>query len=423
MPLKADQLLALFPNPVLTPILGEPDHESIRILQKEVNKNLAAIPSNLGCGTKGLLCLSVSNTVYSTISSTPVVPPPNPGSAPSATDIDACSSAMAIASVHATHELDVKLYEEYCAADRLSVKLLSNAVEDIFIASLADEHTGYSSVTTKQIFQHLNDEYCEIDDVMLIANQARISAAYDPNLPIETLWTQISEAVAYAEAGKSKFTKEQILNAAVAAVTASGVFQDDIKKWKGKAASDQTYANFKPYFMKAHRSWRASLRTTAGNHFPRVNSAATQPYTQNSSPLSASTFSNDFSESLANLATATSADRATVATLSDTVATLSAQLADAQAKLVSSLLDNQKLLKQLSNRGQRTSGGAGGANKGDAKKGDYDPWTGPKIHYCFKHGFQCPHPSFRCPDQNPNHVKNATKANTMGGNQETYKAK
>ena len=157
------------------------------------------------------------------------------------------------------------------------------------------------------------------------------------------------------------------------AVTASGVFQDDLKKWKEKATIDKTYANFKPYFIKAHRSWRSSLRTTAGNHFPRVNSAAAPTYTQNSSPLSASTFSNDFSESLANLATATSADRATVATLSDTVATLSAQLADAQAKLVSSLLDNQKLLKQLSNRGQRTYGGAGGANKGEANKGDYDP--------------------------------------------------
>ena len=298
------------------------------------------------------------------------------------------------------------------------MKLLCAAVDDIFISSLSDEHTGYASVTTKEIFQHLNDEYCEIDDVILIENQARISAAYDPNLPIETLWTQISEAVAYAEAGKSKFTKEQILNAAVAAVTVSGVFQEDLKKWKDKTATDKTYANFKPYFMKAHRSWRSSLRTTAGNHFPRVNSAAALPSTQNPSPLSTSTFSNDFSESLANLATATSADRATVATLTDTVATLSAQLADAQAKLVSSLLDNQKLLKQLSNRGQRTSGGAEGATKGK-----YDPWTGPPIHYCFKHGFQCPHPSFRCPDPNPNHVKNATKANTMGGTTETYKAK
>ena len=48
MPLKADQILALFPNPVLTLILGEPDYAAIQILQKQTNQNLSAIPSNLG---------------------------------------------------------------------------------------------------------------------------------------------------------------------------------------------------------------------------------------------------------------------------------------------------------------------------------------------------------------------------------------
>ena len=53
----------------------------------------------------------------------------------------------------------------------------------------------------------------------------------------------------------------------------------------------------------------------------------------------------------ANLATATAADRATVATLTDTIAQLSSELASDQAKLISSLLDNQRLLKRISERG------------------------------------------------------------------------
>ena len=189
MPLKADQIEALFPNPILTRIVGEPTHEEIRLLEKETNKNPSAIPSNLGCGTKGLLWIGTPPTVYATISSVPFVPPTNPGSAPSAKDIAACGSAKDIASVHATQDLAVKLFEEYMAADRLCVKLLCNAVEDIFTASLENGYTGYAGVTTKELLKHLKDEYSDIDDPQLNANLARIGAPYDPNTPIEALWT------------------------------------------------------------------------------------------------------------------------------------------------------------------------------------------------------------------------------------------
>ena len=115
---------------------------------------------------------------------------------------------MAVAAVHAKHELAVKLYEEYMSADRLSVKLITTAVEDIFTAALANEYTGYAGVTTKDVLKHLNDEYSDIDDTQLSANLVQIRAPYDPNTPIETLWTQISDAVAFAEAGNSKFSPE-----------------------------------------------------------------------------------------------------------------------------------------------------------------------------------------------------------------------
>ena len=56
-------------------------------------------------------------------------------------------------------------------------------------------------------------------------------------------------------------------------------------------------------------------------------------------------------DALANLATATAEDRATVATLTDTIVQLLSELASAQAKLIPSLLDNQRLLKRLSEKG------------------------------------------------------------------------
>ena len=131
----------------------------------------------------------------------------------------------------------------------------------------------------------------------------------------------------------------------------------------------------------------------------------------------------DTFDALANLATATAADRSTVATLIDTIAQLSLELASAQVEFISSLLDNQRLLKMLSEKGGswNTSGGvADGNNSGGGAAG---PWDGTIIHYCHTHGHKCPHPSFNCPEPATEHIKNATKKDTRGGRDQEYKKK
>ena len=59
MPLNADQLLAVFLQPVLTKIIGEPNLASIMLQQSEHNGNLASIKSNLGDRLTGLMVLSM----------------------------------------------------------------------------------------------------------------------------------------------------------------------------------------------------------------------------------------------------------------------------------------------------------------------------------------------------------------------------
>ena len=52
---------------------------------------------------------------------------------------------------------------------------------------------------------------------------------YDPNQPIEFLYRQVDEAVAFTDSGTYPFNDKQIVNVAVLAITASGVFTDDVK--------------------------------------------------------------------------------------------------------------------------------------------------------------------------------------------------
>ena len=123
---------------------------------------------------------------------------------------------------------------------------------------------------------------------------------------------------------------------------------------------------------------------------------------------------SDTVDALANLATATTADRLTVATLTDTIYQLSLELALAQEKLISSLLDNQRPLKRLLERGGSWNTSEGVADGKTSRGGATGPWDGTSIHYCHTHGHKCPHPSFKCPELATGHIKMQQKRYQRG---------
>ena len=168
------------------------------------------------------------------------------------------------------------------------------------------------------------------------------------------------------------------------------------------------------HFAKAHHEWRANLRFTAGQNFPRANEV---------DATSVQNHQAETVDALANLATATAADRATVANLTGTIAQFSSELASAQAKLVSSLLDNQRLLKRLSDKGGSWNTPGGGTDGNTSGGGAAGPWDGPSIHYFHTHGHKCPQPSFKFPEPTTGNIKNATKKDTRGGSDKEYKKK
>ena len=58
-----------------------------------------------------------------------------------------------------------------------------------------------------------------------------MTARYDPNAPIETLFEQIADGVAYAELGDAPFTSKQIVDIALLFLEKTGVFNDNLKEW------------------------------------------------------------------------------------------------------------------------------------------------------------------------------------------------
>ena len=206
MTLNSDQLLAVFPHPVLTKIVGEPNLASITLQQSEHNGNHSLIKSNPGDGLTGLMVISMKPEIFATIHPDDFTIPTNPGPAPDPDAIAAASTATNIADLYKAYALDSDIYSEFVAAERISVKLALDSMPELYYKTLKHAHTGYTNVTLRQLLDHLVTTYAAIYQFDLENNQEKMTALYDPNAPIETLFEKITDCVAYAELGDAPLT-------------------------------------------------------------------------------------------------------------------------------------------------------------------------------------------------------------------------
>ena len=107
MPSSIEKIVDGFPFPTIDPIIGTPYYKSIADIHLKMNSNAASVQSNLGCGTLGLVSLTVSTTVYATLSTTTFVPPVNPVPEPI---IPTGSTGAAIADLRYHHTESTKIF-------------------------------------------------------------------------------------------------------------------------------------------------------------------------------------------------------------------------------------------------------------------------------------------------------------------------
>lgn len=390
MPTAVDKLVEGFPHPHILPITGQPNYETLAELHVQLNSNAASVHSNLGNGQLGLLQLTVSTVVYNTLSNTPFITPINPG--PTAI-VPPLSTAAVINEVHRQHDAAVALFNEYEATDKALKQQIVGAVEPMFLRTLRNKYTGYQQHSTRDILDHLYTTYANISASDLLANDTKMKTDINVNQPIELFFDQIEDAVDFAAAGKCPYTPEQVAAVAYQLVFKTGMFPDDAKTWKRRAPIDKTWTNFKTVFATAHQELRECQQTTGATSFHSANSAMT--------------LQTETVDAIANLATATAADRASIATLTTTISKLTTELATTNTKLV-------KALNELSLRPPRNGG-----NPGDTGV------TRPRIpgpHYCHTHGSKVWHSSPRCRGKGPNHKDDATEENKMEGSTKTFVA-
>jgi septal ring-binding cell division protein DamX len=182
----------------------------------------------------------------------------------------------------------------------------------------------------------------------------------------------------------------QQINVGYAKIFATGHFMSACRRWNEKPTIEKTLTQFKSHLAAAHRQHKqmqGESSVTAGYH--STNAAVTH----NEDHMAEAAIG-----SLANIATATAADRGVVAALTQANSRLAKQLEDNSNELreLKALLKKERSEK----RGQR----------------NFNPSS---INYCWTHGYKVgsTHTSLTCKLPKPGHKMEATRADNMGGSQ------
>jgi hypothetical protein len=260
----------------------------------------------------------------------------------------------------------------------------------MYLDFLNDNMVGFANISARDMLDHLFSTYGNITAVDLEINFEHMRRAWDPQKPVESLFKQIQDCADYSEAGGFLIGHAQQINVGYDKMLSTGHFMSACRRWNEKHIIEKTWTQFKSYFAAAHRQHKqmqGESAATAGYH--SANAAVEKTEDQ----LAEATIG-----ALADLATATAADRGVVATL-----------AQANARLVKQLEDNSNELRELNalikkerveKRGQRS----------------FNP--SPR-KYCWTHGYKVgnTHTSLTCNLPKQGHKREATLVNNMGGSQ------
>jgi hypothetical protein len=314
------------------------------------------------------------------------ITPNAPGRAPATTD----GTAAQISAARHIWEEDVQTYRTCTSVQQALKKQIISVFDPMYLDTMNDTMVGYANISARDMLDHLFETYGNITAVDLEINFEHMRRAWDPQQPVETLFKQIQDCADYSEAGGVLIGHPQQINVGYAQIFATGHFMSACRRWNEKPTAGKTWTQFKSHFAAAHRQHKqmqGESASTAGYH--STNAAVTH----NEDQMAEATIG-----ALANIATATAADRGVVAALTQANYRLAKQLEENSSEL--------RDLKALLNQERREKRGPRSFNPSAS-------------NYCWTHGYKVgkTHTILTCNTPKPGHKTEATRAENMGGSQ------
>jgi hypothetical protein len=167
---------------------------------------------------------------------------------------------------------------------------------------------------------HLKQTYAFVNPTQLAENYNKMTAPINFQDPIETVFKQIEDGVHYSNAGMQPYMEAHDFNIAFLLILNTGAIPDACRYWQRRTPVNKTWAVFRRKFPGAQRKQRIISSTDSSAGYYTSNVA--ENYVQSQLPAD-----GGFLTAMANLATATSADRETVSILTKAIASITDKLA------------------------------------------------------------------------------------------------
>jgi hypothetical protein len=259
----------VFPYPELTVIVGKPTNSDIQALKRQVYTNARSVTSPRGGGRHGHLAIVMTPAAYFVRAQAAFLVPVHPGGAPT----------HAVAASAATIAENIRLFNQEVTQHtlyyRVSTELTSQilrAVDNIYLRELEDPEFGYGDVSPHTMIQHLDDNYAVLTPEALEANRTALSDPWNPDEPIENLWTKMFEIQRIATAGAAEISDVAVITLTLAMFENSGLLGTTTQQWRVRPVAQWTLPTFKTDFTLANTE-RIRQTTAAGAGFHGANNA------------------------------------------------------------------------------------------------------------------------------------------------------
>jgi hypothetical protein len=273
----------------------------------------------------------------------------------------------------------------------------------MYTSQLEDYLLQYANRSAIEIIMHLKQTYGFINPTQLAENYKKMTAPINFQDPIETLFKQIEDGVRYANAGVQPYMKSQYVNIAFLLILNTGAIPNAYRDCQRSTPVNQTRTDFRREFARSQRKQRIISSTASSAGYHTANVAENYEPT----PLPAN---RGLVSVMANLATATSAERETVANFTEEIATMTDQL---KANYIWAKSREAEFEHFLGAQGNATPSVPTVQSNAYVRKS----YKTKNDNYCWSHGYQVGfiHTSVNCTKKAPCHKDGATKNKIMGG--------
>jgi hypothetical protein len=242
-------IAANFPRATLTPVASltvPPSFLSLSIAQKELNANAASVHSMGGSGRHGHLALTITPEAYLALTGVAFLAPVAP-----VDDAPAAGTTAQIAEANRRLLADQKIFSRYHDVDKALLKQLIAAVPAIYLDGVDDAEFGFGNLTCLALLQHLKARWGKISITELQANATRMTTAWNPPTPIDSLFKQLKDGVRFAAAGHEPIGDLQVARMGYTILLQTGLFTEACREWRQKDVELRTFAAFQSHF----RDW------------------------------------------------------------------------------------------------------------------------------------------------------------------------